>query len=214
MTIDQVYRESFPVGPLGCNCTIIGDRTTGKAIIVDPGGDAKVIMEKLRGQGLTLARIIHTHAHFDHFLASGELKKSLGCSLALHKADFPLWQNLEAQCSMFGMPYNPVPDPDEWLNDDEDLSFLGGMCMHTPGHSPGSMSFWFESQKLLIAGDTLFKGSVGRTDLWGGDAGTLRRSIKERIYTLDETATVVTGHGPETNIGEEMRANPFVSGLN
>jgi glyoxylase-like metal-dependent hydrolase (beta-lactamase superfamily II) len=111
---------------------------------------------------------------------------------------------------MFRVPYTPVPSPDRWLEDDEELACGCGVALHTPGHTPGSMSFWFADAKLLIAGDTLFKRGVGRTDLWGGDQATIVRSIKQRLYTLDEGATVVTGHGPDTRLGDEMRENPFV----
>jgi glyoxylase-like metal-dependent hydrolase (beta-lactamase superfamily II) len=110
---------------------------------------------------------------------------------------------------MFGIPYTPVPAPDHWIEDEEELE-CGGSCIHTPGHTPGSTSFYFEDASLLIAGDTLFLGSVGRTDFPGGDANLLRKSIKERIYQLDESAVVVPGHGPETSIGQEMRFNAFV----
>ncbi|MEE4460646.1 MBL fold metallo-hydrolase, partial [Azotobacter chroococcum] len=151
-----------------------------------------------------------THAHLDHFLAAGQLKELTGATLHLHQGDQFLWDNLEMQCRMFGVPYIPVPAHDQWLSDDEELACGCGVALHTPGHTPGSMSFWFAEAKLLIAGDTLFHRSVGRTDLWGGDAAALKRSIKERLYRLDEEATVVTGHGPDTCLGDEMRENPFV----
>ena len=210
MTLENVIRETFPVGPLGCNCTILGDKSTGKAIVIDPGGDADKILARLSALSLTLTRVIHTHAHLDHFLASGELKEKTGVKLALHKEDFPLWQHLETQCNMFGIPYKPVPDPDQWLQDDEDLGIFSGVCMHTPGHTPGSLSFCFEGARLLVAGDTLFKGSIGRTDLWGGDAGLIKKSIQTRLYKLDESLVVVAGHGPDTTIGEEMRYNAII----
>lgn len=207
---ENIIRETFPVGPLACNCTILGNKTTGEAIVIDPGGDADKILGRLKELNLTLKRIIHTHAHLDHFLASGDLKEKTGVNLALHREDFPLWQHLETQCQMFGLPYKPVPDPDQWLQDDEDLGFLSGVCMHTPGHSPGSMSFWFSEANLLIAGDTLFKGSIGRTDLWGGDSGLIKKSIQSRLYKLNEAAVVVSGHGPDTSIGQEMRFNAII----
>lgn len=119
---------------------------------------------------------------------------------------------LDQQCAMFGIPYSPIPDPDHYLADDQDLGCCGGVAIHTPGHTPGSTSFWFEESKTLIAGDTLFKGSIGRTDLWGGDFDTIAKSIKERIYSLDEEAEVITGHGPSTTIGDEKVGNMFVKG--
>ncbi|WP_431701789.1 MBL fold metallo-hydrolase [Pseudomonas sp. BR20] len=205
-----LIRETFPVGPLQCNCTIFGDPITKKAIVVDPGGNHELILARLDALGLKVVSIIHTHAHLDHFLASGQLKEKTGATLHLHKEDQFLWDNLEMQCQMFGVPYTPVPSPDRWLADDEELACGCGVALHTPGHTPGSMSFWFADAKLLIAGDTLFRRGVGRTDLWGGDQATIVRSIKQRLYTLDEGATVVTGHGPDTRLGDEMRENPFV----
>jgi glyoxylase-like metal-dependent hydrolase (beta-lactamase superfamily II) len=178
--------------------------------VVDPGGNPELILARLEAHGLKLVSIIHTHAHLDHFLASGELKKATGATLHLHKEDQFLWDNLEMQCRMFGVPYKPVPAPDQWLADDEELACGCGVALHTPGHTPGSMSFWFPEAKLLIAGDTLFRRGIGRTDLWGGDYSTIERSIKQRLYSLDEEATVVTGHGPDTRLGDEMRENPFV----
>ena len=207
-----IIRETFPVGPLQCNCTIIGDPVTRNGIVIDPGGNAELILEKIRAHNLQILALIHTHAHLDHFLASGELKKRTGASIHLHKEDKFLWNNLENQCRMFGVPYRPVPDPDFWLYDDEELVCCHGVAMHTPGHSPGSMSFWFSDHKLLIAGDTLFRRAIGRTDLWGGDYLTIERSIRQRLYTLDEETMVITGHGPDTTIGEEIRENMIIRG--
>ena len=209
----MIFR-SFPVPPLGCNCSIIGDPESRRAVVVDPGGDHQQILATLKELGLTVSLIVHTHAHFDHFLASGEIHASTGAPLCVHKADQWLWDNLELQCRLFGISYAPVPPPSRWLEEGEKLSLgtLTGLALHTPGHTPGSMCFHFESAKLLIAGDTLFRGSIGRTDLWGGDASAIERSIKERLYTLDESTRVITGHGPETTIGSERRYNQFVRG--
>jgi glyoxylase-like metal-dependent hydrolase (beta-lactamase superfamily II) len=209
----MIFR-SFPVPPLQCNCSIIGDPISKTAIVVDPGGDHEGILATLRDLDLTVALIIHTHAHFDHFLASGEMHKATGAPLCLHKADQPLWENLELQCQLFGVPYVPVPAPNQWIDDGQKLSVgsLAATAVHTPGHTPGSMCFHLESAKLLLAGDTLFRGSIGRTDLWGGDGGAIERSIKQRLYVLDEATRVITGHGPETTIGFELRHNSFVRG--
>jgi hydroxyacylglutathione hydrolase len=208
----NLFIKTFPVGHLRCNCTIIGDPVSKQAIVIDPGGDAQRIIEILQEQHLTVTRILHTHAHFDHFLASGEMHKHTGAPLCLHRADQTLWEHLEDQCNLFGVPYQPVPAPHHWLEHEEELPVAQsrGQAIFTPGHTPGSMSFWFEDAKLLIAGDTLFQGGIGRTDLWGGDYPTIERSIRERLYTLDEQATVITGHGPSTTIGHEMRHNPFI----
>jgi len=208
----DIIVETIPVGPLQCNCTILGDLVSRKAIVVDPGGDSEILLERLVELNLQVERIIHTHAHLDHFLASGKMKEATGAKLALHREDLFLWDMLEDQCRMFGIPFEPPPPPDQWLENEEeiDLNYLQGKALHTPGHTPGSMCFLFESQKLLIAGDTLFQGSIGRTDLWGGDFKKIEKSIQEKLYTLDEETSVITGHGESTSIGHEMRANSFV----
>jgi hydroxyacylglutathione hydrolase len=205
----NIVRESFPVGPLQCNCTIIGDTETGTGYVFDPGGDAERIMATVESLGLRIVGIIHTHAHLDHILAAGEIRKQTGAPVWLHRSDKSLWDALEQQCQMWGVPYSPIGDPDHWIEDEQDLE-CGGNCIHTPGHTPGSTSFYFEESSLLIAGDTLFMGSVGRTDFPGGNAAQLKTSIQQRIYCLDEAAIVVPGHGPETSIGQEMRFNSFV----
>lgn len=205
----NIIRKTFPVGPLQCNCTILGDSESGIGYVFDPGGDAEHIMATVESMGLKIIGIIHTHAHLDHILAAGEIQRRTGAPVWLHRSDKILWDSLGFQCAMFNIPYVPVPDPDHWIEDEQELE-CGGSCIHTPGHTAGSTSFYFEDSRLLIAGDTLFQGSVGRTDLDGGSASELQRSIQQRLYKLDETATVITGHGPETTIGNEMRFNAFV----
>ncbi len=210
--MDALIRKTFSVPPLGCNCSIIGDPVTKQTIVIDPGGAAERILHEVRQLGLTVTAILHTHAHFDHFLASGDMKQATGALLCLHEDDRPLWNMLDVQCRMFGVPYVPVPPPDYWLKDEEKILF-GGMtaiAMHTPGHTPGSMSFHIPDRGVLFAGDTLFRGSIGRTDLWGGDFDAIERSIRERLYTLEDRTTVVTGHGPETEIGWEKQSNQFI----
>jgi hydroxyacylglutathione hydrolase len=208
----NIVRKTFPVGPLQCNCTVMGDTESGIGYVFDPGGDADQIMATVESMGLKIIGIIHTHAHLDHILAAGEIQRQTGAPVWLHRSDKILWDSLGFQCKMFGIPYTPVPDPDHWIEDEQELE-CGGYCLHTPGHTPGSTSFYFEDSRLLIAGDTLFQGSVGRTDFEGGSAGVLKKSIQQRIYKLDETATVITGHGPETTIGQEMRHNAFVRAI-
>lgn len=207
---NEIIFESFPVGALQCNCTIVGDPLTKKGVVIDPGGDAGKITEVIKANDLKITNIIHTHAHYDHIIASGEIKKNTGAAIGLHREDKFLWDMLETQCQMFGLPYNPIPEPDYFIEDGHDLDCCGGVAIHTPGHTPGSSSFWFELARILIAGDTLFKRSIGRTDLWGGDYNLIQKSIRERLYTLDDDARVITGHGPETILGEEKSQNPFV----
>jgi glyoxylase-like metal-dependent hydrolase (beta-lactamase superfamily II) len=208
----DLIRATFPVPPLGCNCSIIGDPVSQQAIVVDPGGAAERILREVRALGLTVTRILHTHAHFDHFLASGEMKNATGATLCLHEDDRELWDMLEMQCRTFGVPYVPVPPPDYWLTDEEKVSIghVTAIALHTPGHTPGSMSFHVPEGGVVLAGDTLFRGSIGRTDLWGGDFDAIERSIRDRLYTLDDSTLVVTGHGPETEIGWEKQRNQFV----
>ena len=172
---------------------------------------AQKILNTLKQHDLTLVDIVHTHAHLDHILAAGELKKATGAEIHLHQEDKMLWDMVEQQCARFNVPTVTLPDPDHWIQDDSHLSCCSGVAIHTPGHTPGSVSFWFESQKLLVAGDTLFKRSVGRTDFPGGDFATIEKSIRERLYTLCDDATVITGHGPSTTIAGERAENPFVS---
>jgi hydroxyacylglutathione hydrolase len=207
-----LIRKTFAVPPLGCNCSIIGDPVTKQAIVVDPGGAPERILYEVRQLGLTVTLLLHTHAHFDHFLAAGDMQKATRATICLHPDDRGLWENLELQCRMFGVSYVPVPMPDYWLKDDEKI-LVGQMsliALHTPGHTPGSMSFHLPDAKLVLVGDTLFRGSIGRTDLWGGDLAAIEQSIRERLYTLDEATAVVTGHGPETEIWWEKESNQFV----
>lgn len=212
--MNRLIRKTFSVPPLGCNCSILGDPVTKQAIVVDPGGAHERILQEVQALGLTVVSILHTHAHFDHFLASGEMKKATGAMLCLHQDDRELWNMLEVQCRLFGVSYVPVPPPDYWLQDEEKLILGGieGKALHTPGHTPGSMSFHFAQEQLVLAGDTLFRGGIGRTDLWGGDFDAIEQSIRERLYTLNEATRVITGHGPETSIGMERESNAFVRG--
>lgn len=207
-----MIRKTFPVPPLGCNCTILGDPVTKQAIVIDPGGDAQRILRTVSELGLTVVGIYHTHAHFDHLLASGAVKQATGAPLCLHEADQELWDLLEVQCRLFGVGYQAAPKPDHLMKDEDKISVGGvhGVALHTPGHTPGSLSLHFPEDRLVLAGDTLFHGAIGRTDLWGGDFKAIEQSIRERLYTLDEQTRVVTGHGPETMIGYEREENSFI----
>jgi hydroxyacylglutathione hydrolase len=212
--MNQFVRITFPVPPLSCNCSIIGDQETKQAIVVDPGGNHERILKEVADMGFTVTAILHTHAHFDHFLASGHIKEATGASLFLHPQDQDLWGMLEIQCRMFNVSCVSVPPPDQWINDESEVRVgpYTGTVIHTPGHTPGSVCFFFESQNLVLSGDTLFRGGIGRTDLWGGDGQVIERSIRERLYTLDESTLVIPGHGRESSIGWERENNKFVHG--
>ena len=181
---------------------------------MDPGGNPDGILEEIQSLGMTVTAIVHTHAHFDHFLASGQIKDATGAPLCVHPDDEDLWAMLEVQCQMFGIPSSAVPPPDQWIRDEEAIAIgaYRATVLHTPGHTPGSACFSFESQQLLLSGDTLFRGGIGRTDLWGGDQQAIVRSIRERLYALDEGTVVVPGHGGESSIGWEREHNMFVNG--
>ncbi len=212
--IGDVIFESFATGTLQSNCSIIGEPVTKRAIVVDPGADADSIMDRIESLGLSVVGILLTHAHLDHVLASGEIKKRTGANLSLHKGDKFLWDSLEQQCRQYGIPHEPIADPDHWLADEDSLPCCHGVALHTPGHTPGSMCFWFADHRLLVAGDTLFQLGIGRVDIQGGSFKEIENSITKRLFSLEGDALVVTGHGPNTSLAFERRANPFFgSGL-
>ena len=208
--------ESFPTGPLACNCSIIMDEESKQAIVIDPGGDFPVIQQKLEALGAEVCSIVHTHTHIDHVGATAPLQEQSGAPARIHEEDRFLYEMLAVQAAMLGMPQPPTCEIHGDLVD-ELVVKAGGLelgVLHTPGHTPGSVSFVVDTPggKVLFAGDTLFRRSIGRTDLWGGDHELILRSIGERLLTLDEDTRIVTGHGPETTVGEERAQNPFVGG--
>ncbi len=210
--MSSLIRKTFPVPPLSCNCSIVGDLETKQAVVIDPGGNPERILKEIESLDLTVSAILHTHAHFDHFLASGHIKQATGAPLCLHPHDEDLWSMLEIQCQMFGVPYVPVPAPDQWIQDEEVMVIgpYAATVLHTPGHTPGSTCFYFPDQDLVFSGDTLFRGGIGRTDLWGGDGKSIVQSIRERLYSLKEETLVIPGHGRESSIGWEREHNMFV----
>lgn len=203
----------LPVGPLACNCAILVDEASGLAAVVDPGDEADRILAALEGAGARAALLLVTHAHFDHVAAAEDLHRATGAPIHLHPDDRLLYAMLPEQGNLFGFRFPPPEVATEPLADGESIA-LGSSAIrviHTPGHSPGSSCFLAGgSEPVLLAGDTLFRGSIGRTDLWGGSFPTIERSIRERLYVLPDALRVVPGHGEETTIGEEKRRNPFV----
>ena len=206
--------ESFPVGPLACNCTILGDEETGEAIVIDPGDEVSRIARRLTEHGLKLKQILITHAHIDHVGGALQLKRLTGAPILLNENDLPLLQMMPTQAGWLGMETPETAPPDENLADGLMVGLEGypAQVLHTPGHSQGSVCLHFAPLKLLIAGDTLFEGSIGRTDLPGGNFAQIIDSIQTRLMALPDETRVLTGHGPETTIGTERRNNPFLFG--
>jgi glyoxylase-like metal-dependent hydrolase (beta-lactamase superfamily II) len=195
-----------PVGALQCNCTIVGDPASGEALVVDPGDEAEKILTALRRHGLRCTAIVNTHAHIDHVGANQPLKEATRARLMLHEADLPLYDNLRLQSEWLGglikEPPRAEPDGHVVHGDQVKAGAVTAEVLHTPGHTPGSVCIRVAGREpLLLSGDTLFAGSIGRTDLWGGDFEQEIASIHSRLLTLDDTTRVIPGHGPETTIG-------------
>jgi hydroxyacylglutathione hydrolase len=207
-----VIRETFPVGLLGCNCSILGDEVSREAIVVDPGYDIPRVLALLRKHQLTVKKIFITHAHIDHIASAQSLKAITGAPILYNKADLPLVAIMDVQASWFDLAVPTVEPPDHSPADGETVSIAGinGEVVYTPGHSEGSVCLYVPSESLLLAGDTLFAGGVGRTDFPGGSAPKLIRSIQERLLTLPDETLVVPGHGAMTTIGTEREHNPFL----
>ncbi len=202
--------RQLAVGPLQANCFIVGCERTRRAAVIDPGDEADRILLALAERGLTVTHILNTHGHFDHVGANRRLKQATGAPLLIHALDAPMLRLLARTAAAWGMAAENSPDPDRLIAEGETIPVgeLALQVIHTPGHTPGGVSFYADG--CLFVGDTLFAGSVGRTDFPGGDFDTLRRSIQEKLFRLPDEVRVFTGHGPETTIGEEKRTNPFV----
>mgnify|MGYP001444445620 CR=1 FL=1 len=217
--------ETFPVGSLSCNCSIVYSVKTLEAIIIDPGNDCKKVLEQVNKHKLTVKLLIHTHAHFDHIGQSDELRSLLGCRIYLHRDDLFLYEMLPQQGIFFGETirapqpvdhffseeeYFSIRTQEDHLQEPQLLEFL--KTLHTPGHTPGSCSFYSDyfDPPLLFSGDTLFSGSIGRTDLPGGDSLEIIKSIKKKIFLLPEETVCIPGHGPKTWVYQEKNTNPFL----
>jgi hydroxyacylglutathione hydrolase len=207
-----MIHEVIPVGPLQCNCSILGDETSLEAIVVDPGDDIPTILSILDKHNLTVKQIVITHAHIDHIAGAQRLKRVTGAPILYNQNDLPLVKMMDVQAGWLGIATPEVPNPDDTLDDNKVIAVMGlsGSILHTPGHTQGSVCLYLPDETLLIAGDTLFAGSVGRTDLPGGDTRQLLHSIHDRLLTLPDEVTVIPGHGSRTTIGEERESNPFL----
>lgn len=206
--------EHLIVGPLQCNCYVLGDDRTRDAIVIDPGDEAERILDVIESHRLTVRAIVQTHAHFDHVGATGPLHDATGAPVSLHQGDQFLYDHLPMQAQLFGLPAPQAAAVSHWLTDGEEIKAgpLSAHILHTPGHTPGSICVTMDQRRLLFSGDTLFCGSVGRTDLWGGSFEQLMTSIQQKLLTLPDETVVYPGHGPKTTISRERRTNPFLQG--
>jgi len=207
--------QRIPVGPLECNCYLVGCETTREALIIDPGDEVDVLCQCLQDENLALKTIFCTHAHFDHVGGLAELKKRTGVRAFLHALDAPLYQNLAEQAAWLGLATPSIAEIDAYYQGGEEIQFgnLRGKILHTPGHSPGSSCLWIdEGAPTLFCGDTLFQGSIGRTDLWGGSYQELLQSLQTTILPLPDATRIYPGHGPACKLAEEKKSNPFLQG--
>jgi hydroxyacylglutathione hydrolase len=206
--------EALTVGPFQENCYVIGDEETGTGALVDPGDEATRIALAVEQSGLEISQIIITHAHIDHVGAVAAMVDEYACPVLMHAEAEPMLRQLPTQAMMMGLRFGKVPTVDRHIEDEEVLE-VGGLrlkSLYTPGHAPGHLAFYLADEGLVLSGDALFAGSIGRTDLFGGDMDLLMRSINERLLTLPDETRVLPGHGPETTIGEERANNPFLGG--
>jgi hydroxyacylglutathione hydrolase len=209
-----MHVESFRTGPLGCNCSIVMDAESKRAIVVDPGGDLELIAARLQALEAQVEAIVHTHTHVDHVGATKGLQDATRARACIHESDRPLYELLPIQAAMLGVPLPPIAEMEGSLLDGGAIR-AGGIEMgvlHTPGHTPGSVTFVVTAGGVtrVFSGDSLFRRGIGRTDLWGGDSALLMKSLREKVLALPDDAIVVPGHGPDTTIGEERTANPFL----
>jgi glyoxylase-like metal-dependent hydrolase (beta-lactamase superfamily II) len=214
----SLFIDVFAVGPIQANCVLLGDVDAGELVVIDPGEEGVLIADRVRASGLRPTMILHTHGHIDHVGGTAELFRLLGGKLpiGLHPDEIELYRNAPLQAQMFGLEVDAPPEPELMLRHGDTLT-VGGLELevrHTPGHSPGGVCFVVSGAEapLVVVGDVLFAGSIGRTDLMGGSFPVLERSIREQLYSLPDETRVVCGHGSETTIGRERASNPFVSG--
>jgi len=201
--------KTLEVGPIMANCYIIGCEKTKEAVVIDPGDDADAILMTLAKSALKVKYLINTHGHFDHVGANKRMKEVTKADIMIHAEDEPMLSQLGSAAASFGLSAENSPGADKHLKDGDQISFgeITLKVIHTPGHSRGGVSLYTEGH--VFVGDTLFSGSIGRTDLPGGDYNTLISSVREKLFTLPENTTVHTGHGPDTTIAKEKRTNPF-----
>lgn len=209
-----MIHEIFPVGPLQCNCSVVGDEQTKEAMVIDPGDEVEAVLVIVRRHGLTVKQIVITHAHIDHIGGAAKLKRVTGAPVLLNMNDQALLKMLDVQATWLGMqpPEKTTIDSSLTTGDQVRAGNLVGEVLHTPGHTEGSICLYFPSEGKLIAGDTLFAGSIGRTDLPGGSYKKIMESLHGPVLALPDETIVVPGHGPLTTIAVERETNPFLAG--
>ena len=207
-----MIHEILPVGPLQCNCSVIGDEKTREAIVIDPGDDIEQVLERVRKHNLKVKQIVITHAHIDHVGGAMKLRAATGAPILLNQNDYALLKMLDAQAAWLGMAAPGKVEIDQSIGQADVVKTgpLVAQVLDTPGHTEGSICLYFSAENKLIAGDTLFAGSIGRTDLPGGSFEKIMRSIHDRVLALPDETVVVPGHGALTTIGEERQSNPFL----
>lgn len=206
--------ETFPVGMFECNCSILVDEATREAVVIDPGDEPERVLQALEAARVRPVALLHTHAHLDHIGATRAVAEATGAPIRLHPADRPLYEALPDQAALFGLSAASPRALDAPLSDEEVIPFgrFSLRAIHTPGHTPGSTCFELSGDlPILFSGDTLFRRSIGRTDLWGGDTDAILASIRQKLFRLPGELPVVCGHGPGTTIEEEKRLNPFAA---
>lgn len=207
-----MIHEILPVGPLQCNCSIIGDEATREAMVIDPGDDIDEVLAILRKHNLEVKQIVVTHAHIDHVGGAMKLRAATGAPILLNQNDLALLKMLDVQAAWVGMAAPGQVEIDQSVGNADTVraGSLSANVLHTPGHTEGSICLYFPAENKLIAGDTLFAGSIGRTDLPGGSFEKIIRSLHQTVLALPDDTVVVPGHGPLTTIGEERESNPFL----
>jgi hydroxyacylglutathione hydrolase len=207
-----MIHEILPVGPLQCNCSIIGDQATREGIVIDPGDDIADVLALIQKHNLQIKQIVITHAHVDHVGGAMKLRAATGAPILLNQNDYTLLKMLDMQAAWIGMPAPGKVEIDHEIGEQDKVQAgaLIANVLQTPGHTEGSICLYFPAENKLIAGDTLFAGSIGRTDLPGGSFDKIINSLHEKVLALPDETVVVPGHGPLTTIGEERESNPFL----
>ena len=205
--------EPLAVGPLQTNCFVVGDESSRQGLVIDPGGDAGMILEVVRRLKLEIKLVVNTHGHFDHIMANKEVVEATAAPLAIHPDDAAMLTSPLRSFSFLAGSFHPGPAATVWLTEGStvEIGSLQLQVLHTPGHSPGSISLWCAQEKVVFSGDALFYMGIGRTDFPGGSMRVLMQSIRDKLFTLPDDTVVYSGHGPQTTIGFERKHNPFLA---